>query len=428
MSSISENVDDRLSRLPEDILSHILSLMPTKYAVRTSVLSKRWRYSWMFVTDLDFDDIHPYHDEKTLSKIVDRVLKFCKTSKLRSVRLHLCDKVVSKSSVSSWIDKMVRLNVCELDVQLVLLELPFSLFTCKTLTKLRIDVSADKYGVWECRYPVNLPCLKTLDVVVYTNPFDNAFRLIRGCPMLESLSLEVIWCAHNGDYVFNIPTLKRLKLTNITCGYAVNYVVLRVPNLEYLYVGGMLGSWYVMEDLPSSVEASVSFDCLVSSDCTILDLWGQFLKGINGVKSLSVKKLLSSSPLPMFPNTKRLELKDLWDSGKVLESCPALEHLCIEKVVNYLWIKPKLVPACLLTNLTTIKFSTRKWQKCDMEFLEYMLRNAEVLKTVTITLENLCIEEERRLCLELIELPRASSRCEIRFTVMTVKDGRLQHR
>ncbi|KAM0007030.1 putative F-box domain-containing protein [Helianthus debilis subsp. tardiflorus] len=55
MSSTSENVDDRLSMLPEDILSRILSLMPTKYAVRTSVLSKRWRYTWTSVTNLDFD-------------------------------------------------------------------------------------------------------------------------------------------------------------------------------------------------------------------------------------------------------------------------------------------------------------------------------------------------------------------------------------
>ncbi|KAM0017032.1 putative F-box domain-containing protein [Helianthus debilis subsp. tardiflorus] len=55
MSSISENVDDRLSMLPEDILALILSLMPTKYAVQTSILSKRWRYTWTFVTNLDFD-------------------------------------------------------------------------------------------------------------------------------------------------------------------------------------------------------------------------------------------------------------------------------------------------------------------------------------------------------------------------------------
>ncbi|KAI7742670.1 hypothetical protein M8C21_027813, partial [Ambrosia artemisiifolia] len=397
MSSLSENVDDRLSGLPEDILSHILSLMPTKFAVRTSVLSKRWRCSWMCVTNLDIDGIDHNHSVDGFSKFVDRVLQCCKTSRLRSVRLRCCNEVISKSSVSSWIDKVVRLNVCELDLQLVVHQLPLSMLTCKTLTKLRLDVSACKYSVWECPSRVNLPCLKTLDIVVYSNPFDNAFKLVYGCPMLESLSLEVAWCDHRGDYVFKIPTLKRLKLTLLKCGYAVNRVVLHVPNLEYLYVGGMLGSWFVVEDLSSLVEACVSFDCEVSSEVTLLDLWGEFLKGISGVKSLVVQEFLWASHLPIFPNMKCLDLKDIWHSGEILKSCPALEHLHIEKLEDSWWIEPKLVPTCMLTNLTTIKFSTRKWQRCDMKFLEYMLGHAAVLKTVTVTLENLRAEEKRRL-------------------------------
>ncbi|KAF5757153.1 putative F-box domain, leucine-rich repeat domain superfamily, F-box-like domain superfamily [Helianthus annuus] len=61
--SSDDNVDDRLSMFPEEITLHILSLMPTKYAVRTSILSKRWRYRWMFVTNLDFDDYHPINGQ-----------------------------------------------------------------------------------------------------------------------------------------------------------------------------------------------------------------------------------------------------------------------------------------------------------------------------------------------------------------------------
>ncbi|KAI3818442.1 hypothetical protein L1987_12249 [Smallanthus sonchifolius] len=170
-----------------------------------------------------------------------------------------------------------------------------------------------------------------------------------------------------------------------------------------------------MKDLPPLVEVSVSFDCTVSFECTTLDLWVLFLKGISGVKSLSVQKFLSTLPLPIFPNMKHLELKRFWHSGKILERCPELEHLCIEKLEEFDWIEPKLVPACMLTSLTTIKFTRCKGQKWEMQFLEYMLGNAEVLKTVTITWENLRMEEEKRLCVELLELPRASRYCEIRF-------------
>ncbi|KAJ0669160.1 putative F-box domain-containing protein [Helianthus annuus] len=111
MSSIGENVDDRLSRLPEDTLSHILSLITTKFVMRTSILSKRWRYTWMSVNNLDFDDIHPFHSEIVLSKFLDRVMENCKSSQIQSFRLHFPTKWVKRTSVSSWIDKAVRLNV-----------------------------------------------------------------------------------------------------------------------------------------------------------------------------------------------------------------------------------------------------------------------------------------------------------------------------
>jgi hypothetical protein len=50
----SEGVD-RLRDLPDDLLHYILSFLDTKYAVLTSALSKRWRFFWTSVPDLNFD-------------------------------------------------------------------------------------------------------------------------------------------------------------------------------------------------------------------------------------------------------------------------------------------------------------------------------------------------------------------------------------
>jgi hypothetical protein len=47
---------DRISELPDPILSHILSFLPTKLAATTSILSKRWKSVWHSVLTLDFDD------------------------------------------------------------------------------------------------------------------------------------------------------------------------------------------------------------------------------------------------------------------------------------------------------------------------------------------------------------------------------------
>ncbi|KAJ0435486.1 putative F-box domain, FBD domain, leucine-rich repeat domain superfamily [Helianthus annuus] len=430
MSSTSENVDDRLSMLPDEILSHILSLMPMKFAIQTSILSKRWRYIWMFVTNLDFGDIHSMDSLHSLTIIVDRVLRFCTPSQVKLFRLHfrlICARV---SRVSNWIDELVRLKISELDLRVHQLQLPPSMFTCSTLTKLRLEPSGyDGQNVWEFKCPVNLPCLKTLDMFVFSYPSLNAFKLISGSPMLESLSLDVrVRAEDEEDYVFNIPTLKRLTFTSFKCGSWTHKVVLHLPNLEYLCVEELC-SLFVMEDVSSLVEASVSLRCMPDDHNHI---WDELLKGLTGVKSLSVKNLscltefnsFTSSP-PIFPIMKHLVLGDIGHYGQVLqylESSPELEQLCIkvypsqQNPEEYSWVDPELVPACMTTNLTTIKISICEWWKCDIPFLKYMIGNAKALKTIDITWKKMSIEKEKLVCTEMVKLlPKASRYCEIHF-------------
>ncbi|KAK1412150.1 hypothetical protein QVD17_33161 [Tagetes erecta] len=396
---MSSNVDDRLSSLPEEVITQILSLMPTEVAVRTSILSKQWRYSWTSVTNLYFDDIHGRNlsdvyyvnyklEVDRFTKFVDGVLKYCKTSQLKSFRLKFSFICVLDVSVSKWIDLAVRLNVRELDINVLELDLPLSLFTCKTLTSLRL--AYHEHESWEFPSCVNLPCLKTLDIVVSDNPFNTAFKIIPGCPILENLSLDLAIRQNEHDYIFNIPTLKRLELTfRSIIDYVVNKVVLCLPNLKHLLVFGKIRSHFVMKDVSSLVDGETP---------SALRYY-----------------------LPMFPNMTHLELNSFWHCGQILEflhCCPVLKHLCIgEKLGKANWIDhPKLVPACMLTNLTTVVISNFNGQKCDIEFqefLEYMLRSAEVLETVTITWENNMLCE--RLCATLLELPRASRFCEIHF-------------
>jgi hypothetical protein len=66
MSSIAYD-DDIISTLPDAIICHILSFLPTKESVATSVLSKRWIHLWRSVPVLDFRDV----------KLDDRETYFC---------------------------------------------------------------------------------------------------------------------------------------------------------------------------------------------------------------------------------------------------------------------------------------------------------------------------------------------------------------
>ncbi|PHU22236.1 F-box/FBD/LRR-repeat protein [Capsicum chinense] len=46
---------DALSYLPDNIIDVILMCLPCKDAVRTSILSKKWRYHWCRLSELTLD-------------------------------------------------------------------------------------------------------------------------------------------------------------------------------------------------------------------------------------------------------------------------------------------------------------------------------------------------------------------------------------
>ncbi|KAI3764238.1 hypothetical protein L2E82_14243 [Cichorium intybus] len=267
-----------------------------------------------------------------------------------------------------------------------LIELPLSLFTCKTLTKLKMVASSDDLDVFNVSYPVMLPVLKTLDLRVSGIYVVNVLKFIYGCPVLESLSLEIIWPCNEEDCSnINIPTLKRLELRTMSC-LSNNTTVLNLPNLEYLIVGGKSCPHFVMEDVSSLVQAN---DFVVS-------------------------------PMPKFPNLKHLELKGSFQSLsilviQILENTCKLEHLSIEEPQESGWIEPQSVPTCMITNLRTMIITKCKGRKCDLQFLEYLLGNAEVLKTLTIICGSLRMKQEMEMCARLLKFPRASRFCEIHF-------------
>ncbi|KAK2398760.1 F-box/FBD/LRR-repeat protein [Trifolium repens] len=73
---------DRISFLPGHVIDQILSYLPIREAVRTSVLSNKWRNKWYTLPNLVFDkhcvshvaSKHPLVIENKFLKIVDHVL------------------------------------------------------------------------------------------------------------------------------------------------------------------------------------------------------------------------------------------------------------------------------------------------------------------------------------------------------------------
>lgn len=67
---------DIISNLPSDVIEQILSHLPIRDAVRTSILSRNWRYRWATIRHLVFDN-QCVSTQKRISfvNIVDHVLQ-----------------------------------------------------------------------------------------------------------------------------------------------------------------------------------------------------------------------------------------------------------------------------------------------------------------------------------------------------------------
>lgn len=150
----------------------------------------------------------------------------------------------------------------------------------------------------------------------------------------------------------------------------------------------------------------------------------ELLKGLSGVKSLSWSTstfgVPLDFPLPKFRNLKRLEFKRFSCFGwflmfEVLQRSCELEHLCIEEAEEFFWKEPQSVPTCVLLKLRSMKFISLKRGECDIKFIEYLLANAKVLKTLTIISEIWPPADEMRLCEQFMKFPSASGCCEIQF-------------
>ncbi|GJS42726.1 probable alpha,alpha-trehalose-phosphate synthase [UDP-forming] 7 [Tanacetum coccineum] len=370
MSSHGDNLD-RLSSLPEELISNILSLMPTKFAVQTCILSKRWIYSWTFVhnLDLDFDDF--YHGNR-FSKFMDQALELFNPFQVKKIRMIVFSLCIPTSVVLKWISKAVTFNVSELDIEVTDVELPLSLFTCKTLTKFRLHYSYPQFSLPDCVSSINLPNLITLDINVASEPFYDAVKPHQTHPMLSQNFLK---------------SISKDKM-----------------------------------DLSSLVEANVS--CRVRYEY----VWVELLKVISEAKflSLTTKFWMSfndQSQWPKFPNLKRLKLQGCAKAGRswqlipqFLERCSVLEYFSVEKPNAGVWVEPLSIPTCMPMKLKTMRYSKTKGDLNDIQFLRFILSNSKALKTLTVDCDaTLSSKEEEELLAELSNLDRGSRDCQIHF-------------
>ncbi|GFP92966.1 putative fbd-associated F-box protein at5g56440 [Phtheirospermum japonicum] len=125
----------RLSALPDNLIRHILSFLPTKLSVATSLLARRWRFLWAHVPNLDF--AHKDDQDTEFPNSVHKIMLLHKVQNLNTFRLS-CMDYCDEHHLQTWIATAIARNVQNILLHLTV-KLPRCLFTCQTLLYLSLN-------------------------------------------------------------------------------------------------------------------------------------------------------------------------------------------------------------------------------------------------------------------------------------------------
>ncbi|KAF8110718.1 hypothetical protein N665_0079s0034 [Sinapis alba] len=380
---------DMFNRLPNPLISHILSFLPTKEAASTSVLSKRWRLLFASVTNIDFESDE---DSPSFIEFVDRVLALQGNASINRFSLNFTD-YPDPVPVTAWILNVLRRGVSELELSVSDVAFPPEVFVSKTLVKLKLGEGGG-LSFSDDVAKVYLPKLKSLemDSVVFEEDGVGFVKLLSGCPVLEELALVNIRWEYWKSCSVSVKSLRKLKFFCEDNDENPKSVSFDTPMLEYLEYSDNIAKKYPKVKFSSLVEAHISLRLtedqsadagssedeyyLESDDEEEKEMVGNatnFLKGICNVQILylSAKTLevlaFCCEATPVFNNLIQLTVESDeeigWDSlPGLLKNCPNLETLVFKGLVhkstkgcgNMCLCKPLKNPSCLSSSAVKV--------------------------------------------------------------------------
>ncbi|CAN8238442.1 unnamed protein product [Cochlearia groenlandica] len=419
---------DKISALHDDLILHILCLIPTEVAVTTMILSKRWRFIWTLLSKLEY--------KHAAWNFLDKSLQLHKAPTLKSLHIKLIVHCSANVDIENWVSNSVGRFLQELrltfiqtvDPEIFPQSLPKSLYTCKTLVKLNLcgDILVDVPSL-TC-----LPSVEsiTLSHVVYEDQ-DSHVKLLSSCPNLKDLFVERKKLDNFvATFIVKVPSLQKLTYFDLQYYFAADHhskaLVIDSPGLNYLKLSVCMGYNVSIKNLPCLDEAMVS--------CPFDVLNEKFMTCFSSVMFLN----LSSNKVSLwsainFSRLIELELDTDWSDNwleplvLLLHNAPKLKALMItideeEDLYEdppFSWNQPSHVPVCLLSHLEIFQWKKFRGTSKGKQFLAWILANSKCLKKVGIKVKsskNNDEEKKRIMEDELESMFRVSTSSQLMFT------------
>ncbi|KAF9589181.1 hypothetical protein IFM89_019497 [Coptis chinensis] len=271
--------EDRISDLPDGLLDQIYSDIDIIEAIRSSLVSKRWRYLWKSLTFLNADCHTYYHHQgipaAEFNDFVNKVLLFRDSS---STIQRYCFKYEKKIPVTESVKTVIQFTVPSdtpvLDLEfcsntLRTIHLCPCLATSKQLTVLKLKMRKGSHGygspiaIFSLPESLSLPRLKTLHLqMLRFQGTDFVHNLFSSCPMLEILTIIKCELHKTDNVIFSAVQLKHLEIDELSayCDMESNKkckITVSATNLRTFVCRADISNEYSLQNLSSLVKADI---------------------------------------------------------------------------------------------------------------------------------------------------------------------------
>ncbi|KAJ0439799.1 putative F-box domain, leucine-rich repeat domain superfamily, F-box-like domain superfamily [Helianthus annuus] len=245
---------DFITNMPDNVVTNILDRLPVQHAVRTSILSRSWRFKWTMLSQLVFDRMFFKYLRKSKGKnnhggVISRLLLHLSGAITKFV---LCiNDVLDAEDINHWILFLSRKGIKDLTIRNgddTPLMLPTHLFSCLELKHVHL---------FNCCFnppPTfhGFPNLLSLDLGMDFEENVQLGEFFTKCPLLEILTMEEC----------NVKAVEIAKIKNL------KILSLYLCDLDNISIKSSSSIFELVDSLPKLQELHLNFEnCDVRLSC-----------------------------------------------------------------------------------------------------------------------------------------------------------------